>query len=150
MWASSRMGFAASGRNAKPLLIPGKPSGSAMWGMSSLRKRLTSDRVGGEIFLADHYIAIARNTLAALAIGCFIERLHGRQAVDVAVVHAECGGDENGVVNLEICCAKVARMFHVFRRDVLATLLNFSGNYEERFELVGNVGVLEIGFHALH
>ena len=29
--ASSRIGFAVSGRNAKPLVIPGRPSGREIW-----------------------------------------------------------------------------------------------------------------------
>ena len=34
--------------------------------------------------------------------------LPGGEAVDVAVVHAEGGGDEHGVVDLEVGCAEVA------------------------------------------
>jgi hypothetical protein len=34
--ASSRIGLAVSGRKANALVIPGKPSGSAMWGTIGL------------------------------------------------------------------------------------------------------------------
>jgi len=60
--------------------------------------------VAGEVLFADGDISIAGDTAAALAVEGFIVGLVGSEAVDVAVVHAEGGGNEHGVVNLEVGC----------------------------------------------
>jgi hypothetical protein len=58
---------------------------------------------GGKIFFADLDVSYARDPLSALAIHVFVARLDGVEAVDVAVEHAEGGGDQDGVVDLEVC-----------------------------------------------
>ena len=44
--------------------------------------------------------------LAHLRVHGFVVRLPGAESVDVAVVHAEGGGDEHRVVDLEVGCAE--------------------------------------------
>ena len=44
-------------------------------------------------------VTMIGDALADFAIDARIARLPGGQAVDVAVVHAECRGDQHGVVN---------------------------------------------------
>ena len=76
------MGLAVSGRNMKPLVMPGYPSGRAMCGMKTprIKFRLVLVLVGcfcGEIFLADVDVAFACDPFAALAVHCFIAGLGG-------------------------------------------------------------------------
>ena len=77
---------------------------------------------------------------------CGIFGLPGSQSVDVAVVHAECGGDEDGVVNLQIGCALFAGVRDVVGGDVLSALLDLACDGEEGLELVGDLRLMEVAF----
>ena len=57
------------------------------------------------------------------------------EAVHVAVAHAEHGGDEHRVVNLQIGGALLAGARDVGRRDVLAALRRLAGDREQRLQL---------------
>ena len=59
-------------------------------------------RSAGKYVLLQLDITFAGDYFAALAIHGFVARLRGGQAVDVAVVHAEGRGDENGIVNFNV------------------------------------------------
>jgi len=86
--------------------------------------------------------------MPALAVEDGVVGLDGGEAVDVAVVHAEGSGDEDGVVDFEVGGAEAARVGYVVGGHVFAAVLDFGGDDEERFEFVGNVRVLEITLDA--
>src|SRR5271170_7567474 len=67
--------------------------------------RLLYRRRFRQILLADGYVAFAGDELAAFAIHRFVFGLPGGESVDVAVEHAERGGDQDGVVDFEIGCS---------------------------------------------
>jgi hypothetical protein len=66
--------------------------------------------------------------LAHLRVHGFFARLPGGEAVYVAVVHAEGGGDQDGIVDLAVGCAELAGGFYISSSDVLASLLDFAGD----------------------
>ena len=66
------------------------------------------------------------------------------EAVDVAVEHAEGGGDEDGVVNLDVGRSGVAGFGDGFGGDVFAAALDLAGDVEESLQLVGDVSVVEV------
>src|SRR5579862_5996374 len=103
----------------------------------------------GQVFFADFDIAVAGNAGAAFAIEGFVDGLPGSEAVDVAVVHAEGGGDQDRVVNFEIGGAFAAGGFDVRGGDEFAVLLHFAGNRQQGFELGRNGGLHEIGLDLL-
>ena len=84
----------------------------------------------------------------ALAVEVGIVGRPGGQPVDVAVAQAEHGGDEHGVVNLEVGGAELARARDVGCRDLLAACRGLAGDDEQRLELVGDGGVFRIALHA--
>ena len=105
--------------------------------------------MGSEVLFADGDVAVASYALAAFAIKSLIVGLVGAKAIDVAVVHAEGGGDEDGVVNLKVGCALLARGFDVGGGDEFAVLLHLAGDDEECFELGTDGGLGEIGLDLL-
>ena len=70
------------------------------------------------------------------------------QSVHVAIAHAEHGGDEHRVVDLEIGRAVLTRSRDVGRRDVLAPFGRLPRDDEQRLELVGDGGLLGIRLDA--
>ncbi len=62
-----------------------------------------------QIFLAHDHVAFPGGLLSALAIKFLVPRLPCAQAVHIAVVHTECGGDEHRVVNLNVARSGGAR-----------------------------------------
>src|ERR1035438_5281863 len=63
---------------------------------------------------------------AVLPIHFGIGRRPGGKAIHVAIVHTECGGDQNGVVNLLIRRAMLTGTRNVLASDILAALLDLS------------------------
>ena len=63
---------------------------------------------GREILFADVDVSLASDTLAPFTIHRFVSRLRCGKAVDIAVEHAERGGNKHRVMNLEIGRAQVA------------------------------------------
>lgn len=55
-------------------------------------------------------------------------RLPSRQTIDIPVVHAECCGNENSVVDLFIGCAVLPGTSDIVRSHLLATFLHLAGN----------------------
>jgi hypothetical protein len=47
---------------------------------------------------------------------------------------------QNGIVNLFVACALPPRARHIFRRNLLASLLNLACNREQRFKFVRDFG----------
>src|SRR5690606_22436756 len=62
-------------------------------------------------------------------------RCQGCQAVDIAVEHGKRGGDQHGIMDGAIVGAVVTCPLDVFRRYLLATLLNLARNDQQRFHL---------------
>src|SRR5271165_1209244 len=88
--ASSRMGLAVSGRKAKPAVMPGRFSGSAMCGISMVLFWLELDGCFlRQIFLTYANVAFAGDAFSAFAVHGFVFGLPGGESVDVAVEHAE-------------------------------------------------------------
>ena len=50
------------------------------------------------------------------------------QAVDIAIEHAKGRGNQNGVVDLFVSSALLARTCDIVRCDVFAPFLDFAGN----------------------
>src|SRR5262245_62075879 len=89
-------------------------------------------------------IAALGDERGALAVEIRIVRRPRGQAVHVAVAHAEDGGDEDGVVNLEIRRARGARPRDVLGQDVPPAARGLRGDDQERLQLVGDRGALEV------
>ena len=79
----------------------------------------------------------------ALAVEIRIVGRPGREAVDVAVAHAEHRRDQHGVVNLEVGRALRARPLDVVGGHVLAAFGGLAGNRQQRLQLVRDVRLLE-------
>ena len=62
-------------------------------------------------------------------------RLPGTKAVNVAVVHAESRGNEDGVVDLDVGGPVRPRLGDIIGRDPLAVLLNLARDRGQRLEL---------------
>lgn len=70
--------------------------------------------------LADCDVAIASNPPATFTVPGFIPRLRRARAIDIAVVHAECGRNEHRIVDLQVGSAERTRLLNIFRSNVLA------------------------------
>jgi hypothetical protein len=81
-------------------------------------------------------VTFVGDAFAAFAITLRIVRRPGGKTVHVTIEHAEGGGDQHRVVNFLVRGAVFARAIDVRRGDLLAALLNFSGNCQQRFQLV--------------
>ena len=86
----------------------------------------------------------------ALAVEIGIVRRPCRQAVDVAVAEAEHGGDEHGVVNLEIRRPERASTCDVCRGHQPAALGRLAGDDQQRLELVGDGRAFRIALDVEH
>ena len=86
---------------------------------------------GGGAVEEDVDVAVACDMFATLTIHCFVSWLRGGEAVDVSVEHAECRGDQHGVVDLDIGRSCFTGVCDIFRRNVLAALLYMSRDDEE-------------------
>ena len=64
-----------------------------------------------------------------------------RESVHVPVIHAERSGDQYRVVDLEVCCAKSSSLLHAFGRDILASLLYLTGDYQKSLKFAGDVSL---------
>ena len=62
-----------------------------------------------------------------------------RQSIDVTVVHAEGGGDQHGVVDLDVGCTLFAGMSHIIRGYVLPALLYLACDDEKSLQLSRDV-----------
>ncbi len=60
----------------------------------------------------------------------------GGKAIHIAVIHAKGGGNEYGILNFHVRCALFARLLNIVTLHVLAALLHFAGDGEQRLELV--------------
>src|SRR5262249_37491112 len=74
----------------------------------------------------------------------------GGQAVDVAVVHAERGGDQDGVVDLHVGGAGVAGGGDQVGGDLQAAALDRAGDGQQRAQLRGDRGLRGVGPHLVH
>ena len=68
----------------------------------------------------------------------------GRQAVDIAVEHAESGCDQYGVVNRFVVSTRGAGGRDFFLCNAPASLLHLAGNYLQRFHFVAEIRLLKI------
>src|SRR5262245_14234486 len=66
------------------------------------------------------------------------------RARDVAVLHAESRGDQDGVVDRLVGGAICSRVFDIAGCHVSSALLNFGGNRQQRLELRGNIRRLKV------
>jgi hypothetical protein len=58
------------------------------------------------------YVAMHGQMRSHAGVHCRIAGLPRRKSIDIAVVHAECGGNQHGVVNFEVGCAKLSCALH--------------------------------------
>jgi hypothetical protein len=95
---------------------------------------ITDVVVATPVFLASdqpiRYIH-SRQAFRTLPIEAFVFWGPGRQAIDVAVHHAEVGSDQNGIVNLKVRGPQPACLVYIFGRNAFATPLNFPSDIEE-------------------
>ena len=70
-------------------------------------------------------VSLASHPLAHFVVDPLVGRREGRQTIDVAVVHAERGGDEHRVVNLDVGGALGPGAGDVRRGDVRAAFCTF-------------------------
>jgi hypothetical protein len=80
-------------------------------------------------------IAFVRHARAHGNVSFLLSWRPSSKAIYVAVVHAEGGGNQDRVVNLNFGCTFFASASDVFRGDSLAALLNVPGDVEKCFEL---------------
>lgn len=85
-----------------------------------------------------------RHHLTHEPVVCGILRLPGRKAIDISIEHAEGCSNEDRIVDLTISCPLSSCCSDVFGRDVLATLLHFSGDGKQRLKLRRNVGRCDV------
>ena len=83
-------------------------------------------------------VAVFSEVLAHFRVHGFIAGLPGGEAVYVAVEHAEGGGNQDGVVNLDVGGVFGAGAGDVFGGDIFAAQPDFAGDREERFEFGGD------------
>ena len=81
--------------------------------------------------MTDGDVAIAGNAPAALPIERLVVGLLGSESVDVAVVHAESGGDEDCVVDFSVGSAEAAGGLDIGWGHQLAILLHSAGDDEQ-------------------
>ena len=73
-----------------------------------------------------------------------------RQAIDIAVEHAECRGNQHGVVNLDVGGPVQARARHVAGHHVRPAARGLCSDDQQRLQLVGDAGLLEVVLHLDH
>jgi hypothetical protein len=86
--------------------------------------------------------------LTHLVVDGRIGRREGREAVNVTVVHAEGRGDQDRVVDFNVCGTFGARLFDVNVRHLFAALLHLAGNRQQRFQLVRDGRCLRVTLTA--
>src|SRR5580658_9624408 len=79
-----------------------------------------------------------------------IIRSPGGQPVYIPVKHAKCGGNQNGIVDLLVRSPLLPRSGNVLRLHLLSTLLNLTGNGQQRFHFVGDLSRGRIALYLLH
>ena len=81
-------------------------------------------------------ISAGRHGGGSFPVAVQILRCPRGKAIHIAVVHAEGGGNQYSIVNFLIRSTLRARLVNIVRLHVLAALLHFAGNGEQRLEFV--------------
>ena len=87
--------------------------------------------------------------VGALLVDRGIGRSPRREPVDVAVEHAEGGGDQHRVMDLDVGCALAAGGGHVVGGDRAPVDLDLGGDREQRAQLVADRSARRVALHLL-
>jgi len=105
---------------------------------------------GRDVLAAGGNVADFGDLAAAFAVPGGVVGDGGGEAIDIAVVHAEGGGDEDGVVDFEVGGAFAAGRGDIAGGDAAPAFLDFSGDDEESFELGRNAGFVGSALDAVN
>ena len=78
-------------------------------------------------------VTFVRHSHSHFVVELLVGGSKGRETVDIAVVHAECGCDQNGIVDLEVGGAFDSGLRNIFGGDVFSALLHLRGDGQQAF-----------------
>src|SRR5215467_15851417 len=94
-------------------------------------------------------VAFVGKPPSILTIKLGIGRCPRGQTIDITVIHAKGGCNQNGIVDLFIGCALLTGASDILACDLLAASLYFAGNCEQGLQLVGNLCGFKIRLYAV-